>query len=57
MIKVEVVFDGDKIICNGFVVDADFENSEFDVCIVDGGYMDSFDTVEQAIAFCMEHKA
>ena len=54
MIKVEVVFDGDKVVCNGFSMDADFENSEFDVCIVDGGYVGSFDTLEQAIAYCLE---
>lgn len=57
MIKVEVIFDGDKVVCNGFSMDADFENSEFDVCIVDGGYVGSFDTLEQSIAYCLQQSA
>lgn len=51
MIKCEVVFDGDDTYCNGLIVkqvEGQFTNY-YDVD--DAGY---FDTLEQAIAYCME---
>ena len=54
MIKVEVVFSNHRIVLNGFEVDVDFDSLEYDVCLVDGGYVGSFDTLEQAIAYCIQ---
>lgn len=54
MIKVEVVFSNHRIVLNGFEVDVDFDSLEYDVCLVDGGFIGSFRTLEQAIAYCME---
>lgn len=57
MIKAEVVFSNHRIVLNGFEVDVDFDSLEYDVCLVEGVFVGSFSTLEQAITYCMEHKA
>ena len=54
MIEVEVVFSNHRIVLNGFEVDVDFDSLEYDVCLVDGGFIGSFSTLEQAISFCLQ---
>ena len=54
MIKVEVVFSNHRIVLNGFEVDVDFDSLEYDVCLVEGGFIGSFNTLEQAIAYCLQ---
>ena len=54
MIKAEVAFSNHRIVLNGFEIDVDFDSLEYDVCLVDGGFVSSFNTLEQAIAYCLE---
>lgn len=53
MIKAEVVFRGNKVNINGFLVIKDGEL--WDIYIVDGNYVDSRINLEQAIKYRMEH--
>ena len=53
MIKCEVVFDGDVITVKSFY-EIRVEVSACDVYI-DHVYVDTFNTVEQAIQYCMEN--
>lgn len=51
MIKAEVVFDGDYIICNGFKILVS-QGDSFEVF----GCDELFFNLEEAIAYCLEQK-
>lgn len=52
MIEAKVVFDGDEINCNGFMID--FEQlASGDFYVADG---ELFNTLESAIKYCLESK-
>lgn len=55
MIKAEVVFDGDKVLINDAEFSVHIEVSGCDVYNKYAGYLDSFDTLEEAIKYCLEN--
>lgn len=55
MIKAEVVFSGDKLEVNGQLLEIIGGDGGIIYCIVNRDI--EFDYIEQAIAYCMEHKA
>ena len=57
MIKAEVVFEDGEIHLNGFEITIEeFSDRPFDI-FKNGNWVKSFRKVEEAIAFCLEHKA
>ena len=52
MIKVEVVFDGDNIICNQYLIECEFDSYTI---YLDGRAIELCVTLERAIRYCMEH--
>ena len=55
MIKCEVVFDEDKVLINDGEFIVKIEVTMCDVYNQVVGYLDSFDTLEEAIKYCMEN--
>ena len=57
MIKAEVVFEDGEIHLNGFEITIEeFSARPFDI-FKNGNWVKSFRKVEEAITYCMEHKA
>ena len=59
MIKAEVVFNGDEIMCNGKLISRNKDGcvliDDYHVSICINGVDNNIDTIEKAIKYCLEN--